>query len=230
MSDIITLSPHWNSTLFDQNQYLSYWFLYSLFIYKLIDLSCQACMWLDNMLKSLCVHLMILLLFTLLYLYNKEIPYLLITVKMYPFYLLGLSIRHFKPIQELVFKNTRYIGVLLVVYIFLLIYDVDSIIHFELCGLFAVPILFNLFKTKRINAKPIQIVSKHTLEIYLIHWFFLPTIHSVAVINMFHNPNNIVLLFIASTCVALPIVFICIVVSQFIHNYKSASLFFLGNR
>ena len=103
------------------------------------------------------------------------------------------------------FANTLYIHLFLI-----------------LSGLLGIVIMFSFFRkyecsfTKNTSiGKFLQYIGKHTLDIYLLHYFFIP--RNLGVIGRFFNENsNPILELVVSMIIALLVVGICLLLSKII--------------
>lgn len=64
----------------------------------------------------------------------------------------------------------------ILLYILTMVVSIKTNFHFvNLTGIFAIVILLNLFETySEMLPKWLSVVGKYSLEIYVLHWFFLP--------------------------------------------------------
>lgn len=166
--------------------------------------------------------------FILLFLYlvnnNMDIPYYLHFVKMYPFFIMGTLFAKYDIIKNLMLKSERIFTLSIISYILFLIYGSYIPVKLNYTGIFAIIILTNLF-VKYDNSIPITLskVGKYSLEIYVFHWFLLPTLYSWGnwfTIQSIEINQNFILLFCITLILTIPIIYVCIGLSKIIQRSR----------
>ena len=199
---------------------LFYCMLYGLIVYWIINKINR----LKNPLWSLVIHLISYTALTIIYYkWNLEhIPYLLYAIKMYPYFLLGTFFTKYTTFKNKVTHSNYLFTLAIIGYICAFVYKDHISIKLNYTGIFAIIILINLFVNynQHIPAK-LSFIGKYSLEIYVFHWFFLPSLESlgnwISTQNTGAGQNFIILLSITSI-IAVPIIFICILLSKIIQN------------
>lgn len=129
--------------------------------------------------------------------------------------------------------NERVFTISIISYILFLIYGSYIPVRSNYTGVFAIIILANLF-VKYDNSIPITLskIGKYSLEIYVFHWFLLPTLYSWG--NWFITQStginqNFILLFCVTLGISIPIVYFFILLPKIISNSKLLNIVCLGN-
>ena len=94
-------------------------------------------------------------------------------------------------------------------------------------GMWLVFTCFRLFGTwlKRIYlSRPLQYVGTRTLDIYLLHYFFVPNLHGLAPLL----EGNVLLQVVTPLVLAMCIVALCMVVSEIIRSSDFLAYYLLG--
>lgn len=144
-------------------------------------------------------------------------------------------------------QSNKYISAIVIVLFSLLIYYQFTILDFNswviekfftrispvilgLCGIF---IVFNFFRTyqdcftkESKIGQILQYIGRRTLDIYLLHYFFIPTIPYFG--NFIQNtPNLVIEVTVLSLCSILVVVF-CLILSSLIRTSSYLSYYLLG--
>lgn len=221
----------------------SYWFLPALFYAMFTEMIVG---YLFNMAKTQSGILDILVhvflgsgLFAIYYVgIGKDIPYYLHFIKMYPFFFLGVFYMRYSRLKDIISKSNCFFAFCVLGCCFL-VFSIYTRYHLplNLTGFFAIPILIQLSLSidNKIPGYFTSIV-KYSLEIYIFHWFFLPSMlgigdwfvkHSNETIQLYNG--NFILLFVLTFLVATPIIGVCIVISSIIHRSKILDVLFFGS-
>lgn len=103
-------------------------------------------------------------------------------------------------------------------YILTMVVSIKTNFHFvSLTGIFAIVILLNLFAThSEVLPKWLSVVGKYSLEIYVLHWFFLPKMQDWGKYLLDQTSFNENLILIAMVCsfVSSFIIAFCIIVAK----------------
>lgn len=203
----------------------AYWFLPALF-YCMITiwlLKAVVCKFKKIFIKSI---IGIILWCALLILYYLDvvswIPFYLNYIKMFPFFMMGVLYNKYKDI----FLNDLIYSISILGYIICWVLPINSIQTYKIPAIFACIILVKVFQVydDKISEKFCELGEK-SLEIYVLHYFFLPSILCLQFItkytnkNVFYNGNFIVILCI-SGFIAFIIAKICIWVSNIFKKSK----------
>ena len=112
------------------------------------------------------------------YLHPQPIEYL-------PYFVLGLATRRFLPLYEKIFGNpkTMTVSVLIMVAIwsYIIIMDVNTLPFKYPLGIIGIVVMLsifyvnrNFFSTECISARTLTFIDRRTLDIYFLHYFFIP--------------------------------------------------------
>ncbi|MEE1272102.1 MAG: hypothetical protein UHM19_04845 [Bacteroidales bacterium] len=112
--------------------------------------------------------------------------------------------------------------------IILLWFIVTFLIGFA--GLLIVYNTFRVYKDSFSSDKKIgrmlQYIGKRTLEIYLLHYFFLPTLPALG--NMLSKSNNFVLELVVGLFISLLVIAVCLVVSNILRTNPILAKYLFG--
>lgn len=130
------------------------------------------------------------------------------------------------------FKVTSYSSLCQVSNFLMLLYRKIQVLIIPLFGIF---IVFNLFRKKHIYftkdtyiVKKLKYIGKHTLEIYLLHYFFLSPIPKIGSFILKY-PNLILELFIGLS-VSLLVIVACMVISNLVKTNPILGRCLLGSK
>ena len=162
----------------------------------------------------------ILVLGTMILFYDtcRNIPYLLHAIKMFPFFMLGVFCNKHKCLAEHVKSNNLLYSSSIIFYLSFLFLQHNNIIPdiFLASGLFAIIILMQLFnKYDNMIPKLLSLIGKYSLEIYLFHFLFLPSISNwdIFLNNKTLMVDNFLFTIVISFIISCPIIFLCIIIS-----------------
>lgn len=205
-----------------------YWFLPALFYCMLLGLGCMCIkqgLGKRNWWKDLMVDAVLWGVLSVVYFkFNPPIPFYLAFVKMYPFYALGIYFSQYEWLKQKMTSSGAWYGAAAVAY--LALWFCPYHLPISLTGFCAIIILLQLFiKHEAAMPRVLQTVGQHSLEIYLLHWFFLPGIQFFSVLKDCVGdrviPNaNFVITGVIALAVAIPIIFICIMLAKALHHHK----------
>ena len=109
-----------------------------------------------------------------------------------------------------------------------------QIIQVVICGILGICVIFNFFKTyanyfakDKIIGRSLQYIGTRTLDVYLIHYLFLP--HNLNIVgNFLKTYNNPTIEFMLSSWIAIFVVGICLVISNCIRTSPILAKVLLG--
>lgn len=218
---------------------LGYWFLPALFYCMLYGLIVY---WVTNAIgKSdkiywvLSMHLFLWMLLMVAYQLDflVYIPYSLYAIKMYPFFCMGTFFDKYEKFKnKVIFSNYLY-TISIVAYIILLIYGKEIPIKLNYTGVFSIIILVHLFANHNSYIpQKMSFVGKYSLEIYIFHWFFLPTLSAMGnwlSLQSIGAEQNFIIMLCITLIIAIPIIFVCIILSYIIRGSKLLNMLCFGN-
>lgn len=174
----------------------------------------------------------------IVYLKGPHIPCWLHTVRMFPYFYGGVLFGLSDVVKRLFVRNSYAYAVAVIVYFTLQFTHIHTNEDmFIATGFFAIIILMQLFS--RYDAHIPAVLAKvgsYSMEIYVLHYFFLPSMPSLAAWLLRDTPGvsvynaNFVLMLIISFTLASVIVFLCIMLAVVIHHSKMLSLLLLGGQ
>lgn len=104
------------------------------------------------------------------------VPYWLAALKMFPYFMAGHYFAQYRLLSNGCLNKQWVQTAAILLYILAMAVSIKTDFHFvNLTGIFAIVILLNLFAThSEVLPKWLSMVEKYSLEIYVLHWFFLP--------------------------------------------------------
>ena len=208
----------------------SYWFLPALFycmlcgliVYWIINFTGKS----NKIYLVLCMHLILWMLLVMVYQMNclDNVPYSLHAIKMYPFFIMGTLFTKYSLFKDKIIYSNNLFTISILGYMLLLIYGDEIPLKFNYTGVFAIVILVQLIVDyDSFIPKKMSFVGKYSLEIYVLHWFFLPaldSLNSCLSFSIIGIPKNFIILFCVTLIIAIPIIFVCILLSNIIRKSK----------
>ena len=230
-----------------------YWFTFSLFQFILISICCQLL--LTRILPS--KHLWVtdtLFLIIALSMYSLSIPAIIDRVaineeiynlmdighwKHFLYFVMGTIVKkHFRLIERL-FASTFFTLVIISAFILMTVYNNILIGNINTLYRFTFPILWiticfcffrhyqEVFIKNTIIGKCFQVIGKRTLDIYYLHYLFLP-IHLSKFVTVFHDSPIPIIEYFTTTIIVGAIIIICLVVSSFIRLSPTLAYYMFG--
>lgn len=218
----------------------SLWFLPALFYCMIWGFVTYKIVSLIKIGKPICINILVnIILYISLFACYKSflnsIPFLLSSIKLYPFFIVGTWISKYDIIKKLFINSEITYFVSLAIYILCWVYKDTIPLQIRFTGFFAIIVLMNYFKS---NDKSIPsvltIIGKYSLEIYLFHWFLLPSLHFMSDwYYSLHLDNditqNFIFLAISSFAISIPIIFLSVLFSKIIQKNKYVRIIGFGN-
>lgn len=173
--------------------------------------------------------------------YSPSIPYYLNYIRMFPYFIFGVILSHKKNWYDFILSNKIIFTLSIILYTLILTLsgkNILSFINFNIAGFFAIAILFQLCSntSNHVLYQKIKEIGTYSIEIYLFHWFLLPSLpmigkwltHNNPINEMTINNNNLIILFIFSLAISIPIIISCIYIAQFIRKSSILAFLILG--
>lgn len=208
-----------------------YWFLPTLFYCQLVTRAIQSKLKKVN--HVFAAGLVVLFLLEVCYQLNIiVVPLQLNFIHCYLFFLWGL-LYHYH--EDTLSKNIVY-TISLIAFLGIMAIDHPLLNGFKVAGYFSCVILFELFK--RYSGKYphfLSIMGKHSMEIYVTHYLFLPNFIRKEKIEFVENPNvfsmdNLLPVATAAIIMAWLLCFICVVISEIIKESNLLEFICYGKR
>ena len=222
-----------------------YWFLPTLFycsiicyIINNISISIQKCQQFKiDILLYLIPYILLCLMyrFSFFHQLNSTIGTLYILYN-YPFFVLGIFFGKYERLQELLKKESAFC-LSLILYVLYLVYKQDIPCNFKfvgVCGIIILICLFNKYSEYIDRRFSFSYIGKHTLEIYLFHYFFLPSFpdcfefFDFASSSFIPNNGNLVVIIPLLFLLALVIIYLCLLCGIIFRNNKLLKKIILG--
>jgi len=173
------------------------------------------------------------LLFGYKYLYFNNIPFFLSFIKLYPFFIIGSWMTKYDVVMKIFSNSQLAYFISLIAYAICWAYNEYIPLQLRFTGLFATIVLVHYFKANESKIpNTLTFIGRYSLEIYLFHWFFLPSLDFMS--DWYENTtmnftNNFTILLVASFIVTVPIVALCIIFSKIIQENKYIRIVGFGN-
>ena len=208
----------------------NFWFLpalfYCMFFALIVYLIVHRVKYLDNTFGVLLIQLIFWIISALLYYRGclENIPFSLHAIKMYPFFVFGTLFSRYAVLRDKITHSNNLYTIAILGYVLCLMYQNKMVVQLNYSGVFAIIILINIFvKYNQYIPKQLSFIGKYSLEIYVFHWFLLPTLNKlgqwVSSQSIGFN-ENFIILFCITFIIAMPIIGICIILSKFIQNSR----------
>lgn len=170
------------------------------------------------------------------YVLGLRFPYFLHFLKMFPYFYLGAMFTKYSRVKRMMVEsNTAYsVTAIITVVMFLMWHSLPHTFNFT--GLFIIVLLLQLFiKYDTKIPHILSVVGRYSLEIYVFHWFFLPTLpgikaymESVPKATFLYN-GNIVLMIVLTLAIAAVIAALCMAVAIAIKHSRWLDAMVFGN-
>lgn len=196
-----------------------YWFLPALFYCMVLGLfqRCLAVRW-GGRIKELIYFILVWGFASLVWKEKIPVPYLLAALKMYPYFMAGHYFAQYRLLSNECLKKQWVQTVAILLYILTMAVSIKTNFHFvSLTGIFAIVILLNLFAThSEVLPKWLSVVGKYSLEIYVLHWFFLPKMQDWGkyILGQASFNKNIILTAMVCLLVSVFIIAVCMIVAK----------------
>src|SRR5574344_539642 len=201
----------------------NYWFLPALFMCMILGLF-------GNLLSNKITHyytknktfinliswLIIYFILCVTYVMRFDFPYFLITLKMFPFFMFGAFYSESVKVKNIV-NNSNFAFSLCLIIAILLLYYWDYLPHpISWTGALMIIVFTQLFIKYDIKIpNALSLIGKYSLEIYIFHWFFLPSLPGIKF--YIESPcaktldnGNLVLIILLTLLLAIPVILLCI--------------------
>lgn len=201
-----------------------YWFLPALFYCMILGM-CQRILakrFGGAKFKEAATFLLVWGLASVLWKFECPIPYWLHAIKFFPYFMAGHYFSQYALLNNGWHNKQSIQTVSIMLYLLTMAYTIITGPHsINLTGIFAIVILLNLF-AKYSEQIPgwLSNVGRHSLEIYVLHWFFLPQMTDWGKYIMMHDSfnSNIVLTTACCLCISPIIIAFCLVIAKIIEQ------------
>ena len=157
------------------------------------------------------------------------VPYWLAALKMFPYFMTGHYFAQYHLLSNGYLEKQWVQTAAIILYVLTMVFTKQTNFHYvSLTGIFAIVILQNLFAAHAdILPRWLAAIGKYSLEIYVLHWFFLPSMQDLGEYLLGHSSfnGNIVLIAMVCSLVSVFIVAFCLIVAKVIK--QSAMLDYL---
>lgn len=160
---------------------------------------------------------------------KMPVPYWLAALKMFPYFMTGHYFAQYHLLSNGYLKKQWVQTAAIILYALTMVFTKQTNFHYvSLTGIFAIVILQNLFAAHAdILPRWLTAIGKYSLEIYVLHWFFLPSMQDWGKYLLGHSSfnGNIVLIAMVCSLISVFIVAFCLIVAKVIK--QSAMLDYL---
>lgn len=198
-----------------------YWFLPALFYCMVFGLfqRCLAVRW-GGKTKELIFFILVWGIASLVWKAKLPVPYWLAALKMFPYFMAGHYFAQYRLLSNGCLKMQWVQTAAILLYILAMAVSIKTNIHFvNLTGIFAIVILLNLFAThSEVLPKWLSVVGKYSLEIYVLHWFFLPRMHDWGkyLLGQTSFNENLILTAMVCSIVSVFMIAFCMIVAKIV--------------
>lgn len=227
------------------NKFQGLWFLPTIFYCMVIS---YIALYISKIIcNNINIHLNICLLgliwitsYTIYIVYHPIVPYYLHYIKMFPYFAFGIILAQNNQWYNSILNNKILFTISIIFYTIILTLNesLSALGNFNIAGFFAIIILFQLCKQDSNNFlyKKITQIGRFSIEIYLFHWFLLPSLptigkwltQNISTDGMPINNGNLIIIIIICLTVSIPIIISCIYITYIIKKSSLLSFFILG--
>lgn len=230
-----------------------YWFTYCLFLFFLLYYStiyvCKKLQGIKFDLAIICVALFFYIIsFSHTTIERSQIGanifhYLgMKNLRFFIFFCIGILIRRHFNFFKRITDNTYWMSIFILGFFFMIFYA-DNIdfalwkpIRMLIYGILSIFVIFSFFRKHEMSMKSdtkfgfiLQYIGKRTLDIYMIHYMFLPrNLHALG--KILENYSNPSLEFFLTATISLLVILISIIVGNIIRMSPLLSYYFLGDK
>lgn len=151
---------------------------------------------------------------------NMPVPYWLAALKMFPYFMAGHYFAQYRLLSNGCLKKQWVQTAAILLYILTMAVSIKTNFHFvNLTGIFAIVILLNLFAThSEVLSKWLSVVGKYSLEIYVLHWFFLPRMQDWGkyLLGQASFNENLILTAMVCSIVSVFIIAFCMIIAKIV--------------
>ena len=208
----------------------AYWFLPALFYAMIVEMMVGCVLYHFKLYSSkwcdMVFHLLVFGLLSLAY-YKTNIviiPFFLYFIKMYPFFLFGIWFAKYPYLKQLIQSSGILYSISIVLFFFCLWLQQQVTLPIKFSGFFAIIVLMNIFVAYCDKMRTeLSSVGRYSLQIYVFHWFLIPSLLPLGSWLWLQNdslmvlPNeNIVIFLLISFIIAIPIIVICLILGKMV--------------
>lgn len=123
---------------------------------------------------------------------KMPVPYWLAALKMFPYFMTGHYFAQYHLLSNGYLKKQWVQTAAIILYALTMVFTKQTNFHYvSLTGIFAIVILQNLFAAHAdILPRWLTAIGKYSLEIYVLHWFFLPSMQDWGKYLLGHSSFN----------------------------------------
>lgn len=150
-----------------------------------------------------------------------DIPYYLGALKQFPFFMMGYYFNKYNLLNSHKTDKELVWVISLVGYVisFAFMYSRKMIFNFP--AVFSLILILNYtFRCKQRIPNWINYVGQHSLEIYVLHFFFIPSLFPIGrfLLSQSSNNQNFMVLLLLCFLISIPVILVCLFISSFIRK------------
>lgn len=225
------------------SSFRDYWFLPALMMAMvtemIVNMLYNRVIKFKHVFLDIALHLTVYLIMVRFWYWKPIIPYFRNFLELYPFFFLGVFFSRYDKIKSLLLNSNTFFSInimLYLCYMFCFYGTFEQDIKIKYSGFFAVPIL--LFLSNRYHneyTKWLGGIGRYSLDIYVFHWFLIPSIIPLGVFlgtkyvnnDVIYNGNFCLILSFAMP-IGIIISYVSILVSNFLRDSKLMSFLCFG--
>lgn len=151
---------------------------------------------------------------------NLAIPYWLAALKMFPYFMAGHYCRQYCVLSKGILNKQWVQTSAIILFIGAMIFTIRTNFHFiSLTGMFAIIVLLNLFASHADKLpRWLSSIGRYSLEIYVLHWFFLPQMKDWGKYFLENDSfnGNMILIMVVCSAVSAFIITACLIAAKII--------------
>lgn len=212
----------------------SYWFLPALFYCMMLELLVGYLYYRffpNGFLFDFGIHAVGYSIVVLFYVFiSSKVPFLLYFIKMYPFFVIGAFYNKYNRVQAVCNSKILFTSSLALFFVCIYLQTILKL-PFLFSGFFAIVLLINLFREYDSSISPsLAKLGKATLPIYVLHWFFLPSILPIGdyISSIGGGDDQFLITLTISFIITVPIILICCIIYVILKRSKILNLLLFG--
>ena len=219
------------------------WFLYTLFWLAVICLMVcslisviqkERMIWLQMSIDIMAYGLPFVVFFTLKVFY-PDVPSILPwghIVTYYPYFVLGLLVRKYDVLEQLMQSNVWLYTMGVVCFVVgVRLSELTNKVLILLAATGAIVVLWHYFSNKEkqnVVTRTLGVIGRHTLAIYVFHYFFIPDLRVLS--DVLSMGNSVIIHTVACLLLCACIIPACILIEKFVERSPLLAFLLLGKR
>lgn len=217
-----------------------YWYLWVLAFFYVFLWASEVCLeriptsWIKDIITAAAIYLMMRLMSTISPYLVSGILGLNSMISMWPFFMLGYLVRKYNWLHKIYEMPIVYSLAILSIAPLYLIFSSKTFIHFiQLLNIAFIIVLMVLFhareKKESVFEKMLGNIGRNSLDVYILHYFFLSAINLPLLGPWFCNTHNYFLELVLLILLAIPVAGCCIIIGRILRKSDFIQVIFYGN-